>query len=147
MYTNIPTEPAIACISAYLRSIHGKPFQHYHPQTLIDAIEIIFRNNVIQFGDTYWRQTSGTGMGISRPPHGQQYSTLYMKTTSSLPGLITSCSTNDSSMMFLVYGYPTHPPHKIPSTGAASNKPCNNGMAFNGTSPPSPPHATLWISP
>eukprot|EP00804_Cyclotella_cryptica_P009853 CCRYP_014145-RB/>CCRYP_014145-RB protein AED:0.31 eAED:0.31 QI:0/0/0/1/0/0/2/0/257 len=49
MYTNIPTEPAIACISAYLRSIHGKPFQHYHPQTLIDAIEIIFRNNVIQF--------------------------------------------------------------------------------------------------
>eukprot|EP00804_Cyclotella_cryptica_P005813 CCRYP_000115-RB/>CCRYP_000115-RB protein AED:0.42 eAED:0.58 QI:0/-1/0/1/-1/0/1/0/205 len=133
MYTNIPTEPAIACISAY-RSIHGKPFQHYHPQTLIDAIEIAFRNNVIQFGDTYWRQISGTGMGISPPPWATIFY-AYMKTTSSLPGLITSCSTNDSSMMFLVYGYPTHPPHKIPSTGAASNKPCNNGMAFNGTSP------------
>jgi hypothetical protein len=68
MYTNIPTEPAIECISTYLRSIHGKPFQHYHPQTLIDAIKIVFRNNVIQFGDTYWRQISGTGMGISPAP-------------------------------------------------------------------------------
>eukprot|EP00804_Cyclotella_cryptica_P005818 CCRYP_000116-RA/>CCRYP_000116-RA protein AED:0.39 eAED:0.47 QI:0/0/0/1/0/0/3/0/287 len=36
--------------------------------TLIDAIEIVFRNNVIQFGDTYWRQISGTGMGISPAP-------------------------------------------------------------------------------
>lgn len=68
MYTNIPTEPAIDCISAYLHSIYDKPFTHYHPQTLIDAIKIVFRNNVIQFGDTYWRQISGTGMGISPAP-------------------------------------------------------------------------------
>eukprot|EP00804_Cyclotella_cryptica_P005807 CCRYP_000117-RB/>CCRYP_000117-RB protein AED:0.34 eAED:0.34 QI:0/-1/0/1/-1/0/1/0/146 len=146
MYTNIPTEPAIACISAYLRSIHGKPFQHYHPQTLIDAIEIVFRNNVIQFGDTYWRQISGTGMGISRPPWATIFYALHENNF--LPPwshhiLFYKRFIDD------VFGiWIPHPsPHKIPSTGAASNKPCNNGMAFNGTSPPSPPHATLWISP
>ena len=68
MYTNIPTEPAIKHISTYLHSIHGKPFLHYQPSTLIDAIKIVFRNNIIQFGDTYWRQIAGTGMGISPAP-------------------------------------------------------------------------------
>ncbi len=68
MYTDIPNEPAIECISAYPHSIHGKPFHHYNPQSLIDAIKIIFCNNVIQFGDTLWHQISGTGMSISPAP-------------------------------------------------------------------------------
>jgi hypothetical protein len=68
MYTNIPTEPAIEQISTYLHSTANRQFTHYNPTTLIDAIKIVFRNNVIQFGDTYWRQISGTGMGISPAP-------------------------------------------------------------------------------
>jgi hypothetical protein len=68
MFTNIPTEPTIKQISTYLNSIYGKPFHHYHPHTLIDAIKIVFRKNVIQFGDTYWQQILGTGMGMSPAP-------------------------------------------------------------------------------
>ena len=68
MYTNIQTEPALHEISKYLREHDNKPFNHYNPTALIEALQIIFRNNIIKFGDTYWRQISGTGMGIAPAP-------------------------------------------------------------------------------
>jgi len=71
MYTNIKTGPAIAHISKYIRDEAGRTFTHYNPDALIEAIHIIFKNNIIAFGDTYWQQISGTGMGISpAPPMG-----------------------------------------------------------------------------
>ena len=68
MYTNILTEPALQTISAYLRSMEDKLFHHYDADALIDALEIVFRNNYFKLGDTYWKQQSGTGMGISPAP-------------------------------------------------------------------------------
>ena len=68
MYTNIATEPALAEISKYLREHESTLFKHYKSETLIEALEIIFRNNLFKFGDTFWRQKSGTGMGISPAP-------------------------------------------------------------------------------
>ena len=68
MYTNIQTQPALDEISAYLRAEEGVNFHHYRSQTLIDALQIIFRHNYFKFGDTFWRQKSGTGMGISPAP-------------------------------------------------------------------------------
>eukprot|EP00804_Cyclotella_cryptica_P026745 CCRYP_007965-RA/>CCRYP_007965-RA protein AED:0.02 eAED:0.02 QI:0/-1/0/1/-1/1/1/0/583 len=68
MYTNIKTQPAIAHISQYLRDEAGRTFTHYNPESLIEAIHIVFENNIIAFGDTYWQQISGTGMGISPAP-------------------------------------------------------------------------------
>eukprot|EP00804_Cyclotella_cryptica_P022810 CCRYP_005021-RD/>CCRYP_005021-RD protein AED:0.32 eAED:0.32 QI:0/-1/0/1/-1/0/1/0/340 len=68
MYTNIKTQPAIAHISKYLRDEAGRTFTHYDPESLIEAIHIVFENNIIAFGDTYWQQISGTGMGISPAP-------------------------------------------------------------------------------
>ncbi len=68
MYTNIQTKPALTLISAYLRTNEGTPFHHYHSDTIIEALEIVFQNNFLQFGDTYWQQISGTGMGISPAP-------------------------------------------------------------------------------
>ena len=68
MYTNIPTETALTSISQYITTEEKKLFHHYNSQALIEALQIVFRNNVIQFGDTFWRQTSGTGMGISPAP-------------------------------------------------------------------------------
>jgi hypothetical protein len=68
MYTNIRTKPAIAHISTYLRDEASRTFTHYDPEALIEAIHIVFENNIIAFGDTYWQQTSGTGMGISPAP-------------------------------------------------------------------------------
>eukprot|EP00804_Cyclotella_cryptica_P002022 CCRYP_007438-RA/>CCRYP_007438-RA protein AED:0.25 eAED:0.25 QI:0/-1/0/1/-1/0/1/0/173 len=37
-------------------------------QALTEALDIVFKNNILRFGDTYWRQTSGTGMGIAPAP-------------------------------------------------------------------------------
>ena len=68
MYTNIKTPPALSEISAYLRREEGVSFHHYRSQTLIDALNIVFKHNFLKFGDTYWRQKSGTGMGISPAP-------------------------------------------------------------------------------
>jgi hypothetical protein len=68
MYTNIPTEIALTAISQYITKEDKKLFHHYDSQALTEALQIVFSNNVIQFGDTYWRQTSGTGMGISPAP-------------------------------------------------------------------------------
>ncbi len=55
MYANISTELALTVISNYIAVADGKFFHHYNSQAFI----------VIQFGHTYWQQTSGTGMGIS----------------------------------------------------------------------------------
>ncbi len=68
MYTNIKTPPALMEISDYLRREEGVSFHHYRSQTLIDALHIVFKHNYLKFGDTYWRQRSGTGMGISPAP-------------------------------------------------------------------------------
>jgi hypothetical protein len=68
MYTNIKTDPALTTISEYIHAEEGKAFHHYDANALTEALEIVFRNNLIKFGDTYWRQISGTGMGISPAP-------------------------------------------------------------------------------
>eukprot|EP00804_Cyclotella_cryptica_P008129 CCRYP_004613-RA/>CCRYP_004613-RA protein AED:0.23 eAED:0.23 QI:0/-1/0/1/-1/0/1/0/151 len=74
MYTNIRTGPALEHISRLLHTKEGITFHHYYPQALIEALEIVFQNNILHFGDTYWRQISGTGMGIAPAP---PWTTLY----------------------------------------------------------------------
>lgn len=83
---NILTEPSLALISTYLCAQENKSFHRYNSNTLIEALLIIFQHNFIQFGDTYWQQTSGTGMGISPAPpwvtifyalHEQQFLPLW----------------------------------------------------------------------
>lgn len=62
MYTNIKTDPALTAISAYLQDpATQENFPHYIAEALIAALEIVFRNNIFRFGDTNWRQISGTG--------------------------------------------------------------------------------------
>eukprot|EP00804_Cyclotella_cryptica_P004476 CCRYP_017640-RD/>CCRYP_017640-RD protein AED:0.13 eAED:0.12 QI:0/-1/0/1/-1/1/1/0/340 len=74
MYTNIRTGPALAHISDLLRQEAGRSFHHYDTQALTDALQIVFNNNILQFGGTYWRQISGMGMGIAPAP---PWATLY----------------------------------------------------------------------
>ena len=68
MYTNIKTVPALDTISQYLRENEKTLFHHYQSESLISALHIVFLNNILKFGDTYWKQISGTGMGISPAP-------------------------------------------------------------------------------
>ena len=74
MYTNIRTGPALAHISKLLRQEAGRTFHHYDTQALTEALDLVFNNNILQFGDTYWRQISGTGMGIAPAP---PWATIY----------------------------------------------------------------------
>ena len=81
MYSNIKTDPALASISAYLRAKEGKSFHHYNSTALTEALEIVFRNNLIKFGNIYWRQISCMGMGISpAPPWATIFFALHERT-------------------------------------------------------------------
>ena len=64
MYTNIDTEAALTVISAFMIDPETiKEYTHYNAATLIAALEIVMRNNILRFGDKYAKQLSGTAMG------------------------------------------------------------------------------------
>ena len=65
MYTNIPTEYALEVISNYIQNNQAK-YGHYHAATLIGALEIVMRDNIMAFGDEFRKQSAGTAMG--KPP-------------------------------------------------------------------------------
>jgi hypothetical protein len=72
MYTSIDTDHALATIATFLRTHElalGLP-----AEALISGLELIMRWNVFKFGDTYWRQLTGTAMGT---PPACMYATLY----------------------------------------------------------------------
>jgi len=69
MYPNISTPLAMARIAPYLRDPATQAkFDHYNPEALIRALEIVMYNSIIKFGDIYRRQTSGTMMGTPCAP-------------------------------------------------------------------------------
>jgi hypothetical protein len=73
MYTNIPTTIALNVISGYLHRT-GAQFSAIPARTLVEALKLVMENNIIQFGDTHWRQRTGAAMGT---PPAPPYATLY----------------------------------------------------------------------
>ena len=74
MYTCIPTEHALHKISRFLRR-HEKHKDETHPyNAIIEGLGIIMRRCTFKFGDTFWRQLSGTAMGT---PPAPPYATIY----------------------------------------------------------------------
>ena len=67
MYANIDTETAITAIHDYIVANQNK-FPYLPVTPLTEALEIIMRHNVFQFGDTFWKQLSGTAMGAPPAP-------------------------------------------------------------------------------
>jgi len=65
MFTNIETNAALSVICPYLRKME-KEFDHYNATILIQALEIVMRNNINRFGNIYRKQIKGTAMG--KPP-------------------------------------------------------------------------------
>jgi hypothetical protein len=77
MFTNIKTDAALTAISQYnIEKFCTHPSPTY-TQALISALHIVFNNSTVKFGDTYWRQISGTGMGISPAPPWATPTLLY----------------------------------------------------------------------
>jgi hypothetical protein len=67
MYTNIPTDQALTLICNHIRAT-----AHIIPdvpvEALCSALRIVMRCNIFYFGDTTWRQISGTAMGCPPAP-------------------------------------------------------------------------------
>ena len=64
MYTNIDTENALHIIAKLLHNPETqRKYPHYHANTLIEALEIVMRNNTFKCGDIIAQQLSGMAMG------------------------------------------------------------------------------------
>ena len=76
MYTNIDTEDALPKLhKKLLREYKLDPSKHeIHPKLVHKALTLIMKNNVFQFGDTFWFQLTGCAMGT---PPACAYATLY----------------------------------------------------------------------
>ena len=68
MYTNIDTAHALTVLPTMI------PMNRIHGKAILKALEIIMRNNIFKFADTYWKQLTGTAMGT---PPAPPYATLY----------------------------------------------------------------------
>ena len=73
MYTNIPTQPCLNSIAAYLL-VNFAQFTHVNHGALLDALEIVMSNNLFKFGDTFWLQNNGAAMGSPPCP---AWATMY----------------------------------------------------------------------
>ena len=72
MYTNIPTEKGLQLITNYLmrRFLHELPVR-----AICEALSIVMKNNIFQFGDMFFKQKTGTAMGA---PPAPPWATIYM---------------------------------------------------------------------
>jgi hypothetical protein len=75
MYTNIDTIHALTVIDRFFRN---SPTCSHLPvlqrQAIMNAMHLIMTSNLFQFGDTFWKQLTGTAMGT---PPAPMYATLY----------------------------------------------------------------------
>lgn len=85
MYTNIDTDHALDFISNFLR--YSAQCRDIDADPIIRALEIIMRNNLFKFGDTYWLQITGTAMGT---PPACMYAILYYG-SHELTVILTTC--------------------------------------------------------
>ena len=72
MYTNIETNPALESIGNYIENETNMADRK--KEALIKGMNLVFRNNLFKFGDTYWHQISGTAMGT---PPAPPYATIF----------------------------------------------------------------------
>jgi hypothetical protein len=64
MYTNIDIVNSISRISSYLEEL----WDEYECKAIIDAMEIVMKNNHMRFGDLIYHQIPGVAMGMSPAP-------------------------------------------------------------------------------
>ena len=72
MYTNIDPDHAISELQKWLPTLPGS--NPYHTTHLLEALNLVMKNNLFQFANTYWKQISGVAMGT---PSACQLATIY----------------------------------------------------------------------
>jgi hypothetical protein len=64
MYPNIDIDHALQIMKNWFSTINAA--QHgLHPESILDALNLVMRFNIMQFGDSYFLQLIGTAMGTS----------------------------------------------------------------------------------
>ena len=76
MYSNIDPEEALPVLEAYLNEFSDelKGIEEEQIKLLIKLTRLVMKNNVFQFGSTWWRQKIGTAMGT---PCACIYATIF----------------------------------------------------------------------
>ncbi len=64
MYTNIDINDSISRISNYLEELWDK----WECKAIVEAMELVMKNNPMQFGDLIYHQIRGVAMGMSPAP-------------------------------------------------------------------------------
>jgi hypothetical protein len=92
MYTNIPRDEALRIIAEHLRSDgHRHGFDEDTIEAIIDGLKIVMNNSVFTFGDTAWKQTKGTFMGV---PPAPPFANLYYALLKEMPDLLVHFQAN-----------------------------------------------------
>jgi hypothetical protein len=66
MYSNIDLDHAIKIMQLWLETYVPSASESILPtQAILDALELVMRHNIMQFGDSYFLQLIGTAMGTS----------------------------------------------------------------------------------
>ena len=65
MYTNIDTNHGLETLKKWFQ-LHAHELPRGYPtEMVLQAVELVMRNNIFQFDDTFWLQLTGTAMGTS----------------------------------------------------------------------------------
>jgi hypothetical protein len=73
MYTNIDVEIGISSIKNFLITNREKISTNFPCNLFLEILEIVMKNNIFSFGNTYWLQLKGTAMGT---PAACAYATI-----------------------------------------------------------------------
>ena len=63
MYTNIDIDHSIEIVRRWFTEFSEDIPSDISTNLIISALEIVMNNNIFTFGDTFWRQKTGTAMG------------------------------------------------------------------------------------
>jgi len=74
MYTNIDTDHAIHTLKSWFQKYHNELPLNFPTEMILKCLNIVMKNNIFQFGDTHWKQNTGTAMGTSC---ACMYATIY----------------------------------------------------------------------
>lgn len=99
MYTNIDTDHGLQTLKLWFE-LHAHELPHKFPVNMVlKAVELVMRNNIFQFDNTYWLQLTGTAMGTSL---ACMYATIYY-------------SYHEETRLLPVYAHQfVVPPHRMP---------------------------------
>ena len=74
MYTNIETDHGLEVIEEFIAMHENELPEGFPRQLILQALHLVMKNNIFEFGSSHFKQLNGTAMGT---PPACIYATLY----------------------------------------------------------------------